>query len=63
LYNDPMEESLAEALRQFLLKESFFNREVLQQSVLRFSRARFADAISEQVTKLMEDTRRGMISE
>lgn len=62
LYNDPMEESLAEALRQFLFKENSFNREVLQQSVLRFSRVHFANTISEQVTKLMGDSRRGMIS-
>lgn len=63
LYNEPGEESLAEALRQFLLKENSFNRATLQQSVLRFSRARFTNAIREQVIKLMESTRRGMIAE
>ncbi|MFH1353789.1 MAG: glycosyltransferase [bacterium] len=62
LYNTSMEEALAEAMRQFLNKEKTFAAEVLQQSVLKFSRARFGIAIEQQVGLAIDRAHRGMIS-
>ena len=62
LYNTPVEEVLAETMRQFLQKEKNFAAEVLQQSVLKFSRARFATIIEEQAGQAVDRARRGMMS-
>ncbi len=43
LYWEPHEEMLAEAIRQFLLHGALWQREKLQQSVLKFTRQRFRD--------------------
>ena len=54
LYDDDREEALAEALRQFLLTSQKFRPEVLQQSVLKFSRQRFRASIERVVVDALE---------
>jgi glycosyltransferase involved in cell wall biosynthesis len=54
LYDDPREEALAEALRQFLMTPRSFPSEMLQQSVLKFSRQRFREGIEKIVQKALE---------
>jgi glycosyltransferase involved in cell wall biosynthesis len=57
LYDDPREEALAEALRQFLGRAQHFRPEILQQSVLKFSRQRFRDGIEKMVVKALAQRR------
>lgn len=52
LYNQPQDEALAEALRQFIEQPELFNSQTLAASVARFGRARFKEAIY----KLVEET-------
>ncbi|PIT97829.1 MAG: glycosyl transferase [Candidatus Andersenbacteria bacterium CG10_big_fil_rev_8_21_14_0_10_54_11] len=53
LYPDPQEEALAEALRQFLMEQPVFPRERLQQSVLKFTAARFKTEITAFTSRVM----------
>lgn len=52
LYDQPQDESLAEALRQFIERPTQFDPQLLAASVTRFGRTRFKEAIY----KLVEET-------
>lgn len=51
LYEEPREEALAEALRQFLMNRLRFPAEELQKSVLRFSAQRFDSQLTEFIQR------------
>jgi glycosyltransferase involved in cell wall biosynthesis len=54
LYDEPRDEALAEALRQFLLAPRRFQAEALQRSALRFTRQRFVGGIEHAVAQSLE---------
>jgi glycosyltransferase involved in cell wall biosynthesis len=57
LYNEQRSEALAEAIRQFLLKEQLFTPEKLQAQASRFNTQRFHEDITGQLTKVLSHWR------